>query len=271
MKKLFAWMLAIVMVASLTACGTDAGETTAASEAVSTEAKTTGETAADETTAAETTAVETAETWADALATEDVTFTLAAGGFLMVEAQKLSVTDADGDGVFTLDEVLTSAHDAFYEGGAAAGYKSEESEYGRSVVMLWGEENGGAFSFCCDNNPCMSITEEIPAGSSVYAYSFSDLTAFSDEYSFFTLVSQSDSEITLQLSAITYDENFNPVTTPVSGASIIINYEDSGIVTDADGNATIPVTEDMTSFGGAIVSATSDTVTLVPPIYVING
>ena len=48
--------------------------------------------------------------------------------------KEVKVTDKDGDGKYSFDEALVAAHDAYYEGGAAAGYLT-------GVKRLWGHES----------------------------------------------------------------------------------------------------------------------------------
>ena len=77
--------------------------------------------------------------------------TVADAGVLRVANQALTVMDADGDGAVTADQVLTAAHDAFFEGGAKAGFTFEETEYGMSIIKFWGVENGGSYGYYVNN------------------------------------------------------------------------------------------------------------------------
>ena len=69
-------------------------------------------------------------------------------GKLAVAAEKVTVTDADKDGALTINDALYCAHEAFYEGGAAAGYATGSTQYGLSLNKLWGAANGGTHPIC---------------------------------------------------------------------------------------------------------------------------
>ena len=62
----------------------------------------------------------------------------------------------------------------------------------------------------------------------------------------------------------TYDAEWNTVQAPVGGARITINGITTDYVTDADGKVTLSLADD------AIISAVSDTMTLVPPICSVD-
>lgn len=54
----------------------------------------------------------------------------------------VTVKDLDGNGILTYDEALSAAHDEYYEGGAAEGYASADSQYGLMITKLWGNTSG---------------------------------------------------------------------------------------------------------------------------------
>lgn len=58
--------------------------------------------------------------------------------------------------------------------------------------------------------------------------------------------------------------NYNTVPTPASGAKITIDGEETEFVTDENGSVTITAEN-----GEHVVSAVSDTMTLVPPVCII--
>ena len=57
-------------------------------------------------------------------------------GKLVLVLEKIDLSDADGDGTITINDALYLAHEAEFEGGAAAGYASEQSDYGLSLTKL---------------------------------------------------------------------------------------------------------------------------------------
>lgn len=198
--------------------------------------------------------------------TADVYVTISDGtGALPVAQEKITVTDIDADGALTINDVLYVAHEEKFDGGAEAGYASAETDYGLSLSKLWGIENGGSYGYCVNNVSAMSLRDGVADGDYVNAFVYSDLTAWSDVYSFFNVNSTEASvgdELSLTLSYAGYDADWNPVTLPVSGAVITINGEKTDFTTDENGNVTIKLDE----AGECVISAVSDAQTLVPPV-----
>lgn len=196
----------------------------------------------------------------------DVYVTISDGtGNLPLAQEKITVTDVDADGALTINDALFAAHDAKYEGGAAAGYASGESEYGLSLNKLWGVENGGSYGYYVNNSSALSLNDTIADGDYINAYVYSDLTAWSDAYCWFdayTANASAGSELALTLSCAGYDADWNPVTLPVNGAVITVNGEKTNFATDENGKTVIMLDK----AGEYIISAVSDTQTLVPPV-----
>ena len=71
---------------------------------------------------------------AAAEASAEVYVTIANGG-LEIANSEVTVKDLDGDGKLTIDEALFAAHEAYYKGGAAAGYAS----YGNQIGLATGQ------------------------------------------------------------------------------------------------------------------------------------
>ena len=197
-----------------------------------------------------------------------VTVTIASAGELAVCAQTVAVTDLDQDGVLTISDAIAVAHRAFYPGGAD-GYATEMTDYGLSMQKLWGVENGGSYGYCVNDASAMSLVDPVKAGDHIKAYAYTDLTNFSDTYSYFNApvaAAAVNTEITLTLSANGYDEAWNPVTLPVAGATLTVNGEKTDVVTDETGNAVLTLAE----AGIYTVSAVSETMTLVPPVCIVT-
>ena len=178
----------------------------------------------------------------------------------------VALSDRDGNGKLTANDALIAAHSEYCENGAD-GFGSVKTQYGVSMTKLWGVENGGSYGLCINDSFATSCDDGISAGDHVYAYVYTDTVTFSDAYSYFdtksVLVKKGDS-VTLTLRASGYDENWNPTTNPVSGAHILIDGEDTGIVTDENGRATVT----LNSRKDVVISARSDTQTLVPPVCI---
>ncbi len=190
-------------------------------------------------------------------------------GTLVLARKAVRVSDADGDGAITISDALFAAHEDKFVGGAAAGYRAEESAYGLSLSKLWGIESGGSYGYYVNNASPLSLLDPIQQGDHVSAYAYTDLTAWSDTFSYFdadTASAAVGEEITLTLSAAGFDAAWNPVVLPVEGAVITVNGKATEFVTDAEGKVTIT----LDTAGTAVISATSETMTLVPPVCVAS-
>lgn len=197
-----------------------------------------------------------------------VTVTIAVKGELVATQVSVPVEDIDGDGVFTINDALYCAHEQVYEGGANAGYGSYTSEYGLSMSKLWGDESG-AFGYYLNNATCMSLADPVKDGDYVTAFVYAS-SDWSDVYTYFDVSAKTlelGQEITLTLMAAGYDESWNPITYPVKGATITVDGAPTGIVTDENGKATFRRNE----IGTAVISAMSQTQTLVPPVCSITA
>ena len=189
-------------------------------------------------------------------------------GALVLAFVPVEVTDADGDGVLTIADALTAAHTAHHPDGAAA-FGTANSEYGLSMTRLWGVENGGSYGYYRNDASAWSLLDPVAQGDHVKAYAFTDLAAWSDTYSWFAapaVTVAAGQPVDLTLSAAGYDEMWNPVTLPVSGAVITVNGAAADVRTDAEGCAQLIPAEP----GVYVVSAVSDTMTLVPPVCIVT-
>lgn len=190
-------------------------------------------------------------------------------GKLVLAQEKITVSDVDTDGMLTINDALYAAHEAKYEGGAVAGYVADYSEYGLSLNMLWGVANGGSYGYYVNNVSALSLTDTIKSGDYINVYAFTDLVSWSDTYSYFdvnTVEVKKGDEIILTLLAAGFDDNFNPVTLPVSDATITVNGMATEYKTDEEGKVTVKLTD----AGMCVISAASETQTLVPPVCVAN-
>lgn len=191
-------------------------------------------------------------------------------GKLALALEKVTVTDVDGDGALTINDALYCAHEASYEGGAAAGYASEQSSWGLSLTKLWGVVNGGAYGYYVNNSSAMGLADTVKSGDVISAFVYTDATTWSDKYCYFDqnfVTAEKGDEITLKLCCAGYDANWSPISEPLEGASITVNGVDTGVKTDAEGNATIK----LESSGKLTVSATSESVRLVPPVCIVEA
>lgn len=189
-----------------------------------------------------------------------VVYVTIVNGDLKLVQHPVSLYDTDGDGVLTVSDALYIAHEDCYEGGAQAGYAAQMGDYGLMLTRLWGVENGGAFGFYVNNVMSMGLADPIAEGDYVSAYVYTDTTGRSDTFTYFDTYTAEPGEITLTLSASGFDPvTYAPVSTPVSGAEIVINGSNTGVFTDANGEAVLSVQ------AGDVVSAVSASQNIVAP------
>ncbi len=200
-------------------------------------------------------------------------------GKIVVAMMPIELTDNDGDGNITVNDVLISAHDEFYadgNGSAEESYATVDSDYGPMITKLWGVENGGAYGYYINNVAGMSLNDPIKDNDHLYAFVYTDAQNYSDKYTYFDLptytydgiASDTQPSIELHLSAAAFDENWSPVTVPVEGATITINDEKTDFVTDSTGTVTVDLPGGRD--GVYIISAVSETETIVPPITLVK-
>ena len=192
-----------------------------------------------------------------------------AEGNLVLAHEAVTVTDIDADGALTINDALYIVHEKNYDGGAAAGYGSVYGEYGLSLNKLWGVENGGSYGYYVNNKSAWSLADPIVDGDHIKAFVYTDLTAWSDKYCWFetdTVSAKSGESITLNLVMAGYDAAWNPVAQPVEGAVITLNGEATEFITDADGKVTIVIDK----AGEYVISAVSESLTLVPPVCEVS-
>ncbi len=189
--------------------------------------------------------------------------TIACDGLVLVQ-HPVTLTDADEDGALTIADALYLAHEDAFEGGAEAGFTAEMGSYGLMITRLWGVENGGSYGYYVNNSMAMGLSDALSDGDYVTAYVYSDLVTWSDTYTYFDVNTAAAGEVTLTLSAIGFDPvTYAPVASPVADAEITVNGISTGVKTDENGMAVITVS------AGDVVSATSESMTLVPPCCVI--
>ncbi|MBQ3884528.1 MAG: hypothetical protein II729_00310 [Ruminococcus sp.] len=199
-----------------------------------------------------------------------VYFTIAdKDGKLVAIQEKVEVTDINNDGELTLDDAFYCAHETLYEGGAEAGYKSSIGSYGLMIDKLWGTENGGGYGFAVNNIMSNGLGDPVADGDYVDGFVYTDLLKWSDFYCWFNIrngeAKQGD-ELELTLKKPVYG-NDGVGEGPVEGATITVNGEKTEYVTDAEGKVTIKLDE---AGEDILISATSDTETLVPPALLMN-
>ena len=178
---------------------------------------------------------------------------------IVLAAEKVTLATSD-----TIDDVLRRAHDEFYNGGADAGYASEETQWGVSIVKLWGDESS-SYGYYVNDASAMSLADTVNPCDHIYAFVYTDTMNFSDTYCYFnnTQVYAEKGDIaTLTLTKSGYDASWNPITEPVEGAVITINGEKTNLITNEKGE--VAITYDKA--GELLISAVHDELNLTPPV-----
>lgn len=182
---------------------------------------------------------------------------------------KVKTYDINKDGNYSIHEALYYAHVWLYEGGASAGYKTEQSAYGRSLTKLWGHENGSGFGYYVNDGSAMSLDDPLKENDHVHAFVYTDSVYYSDTYSYFdktTFQVEKGESVTLTLKALTYDENWNMVSVPVTDAYVTLNGEKTDFRTNEEGKVTVTFEKG----GKTLVGAVSDSMTLVQPSCLVR-
>ena len=115
----------------------------------------------------------------------------------------------------------------------------------------------------------MSLSDTVSNGDYVNAYIYTDTVGYSDTYCYFDLhnyTAEENESVTLTLMSIGFDDQYNPVSYPVSGASVVIDGAKTNYVTDDDGSVSIICDK----AGSFVISAVSDGQTLVPPVSILT-
>ena len=172
-------------------------------------------------------------------ASAKVYVTIGNAGKTVVAAEAVTVKDLDSDGKLTIDEALYAAHEQFYNGGAAAGYANETTQYGLSLKTLWGVTNGGGYGYYVNDGFAMSLSDPVKEGDYLNAFVYQDLDKWSDRYAYFDVRTLPDAKqgdtVTLKLSEMVFGADGAPVPGPVANAVITVDGEETAYKTDSDG------------------------------------
>ncbi len=115
----------------------------------------------------------------------------------------------------------------------------------------------------------MGLTDPVKNGDYLTAFVYQDTTAFSDAYAYFDVNTKTvavNEEVTLTLSAVGFDESWNPVSKPVENANIYVNDVPANTKTDANGTVNLGTMQP----GTYVITADSDTAILVKPVCTLT-
>lgn len=197
----------------------------------------------------------------------NITVNLTAKGQLQVAEKSTRVSDVDGDGKITVNDALTIAHDESFPGGAAAGYGAKNTDYGLSIVKLWGIEQGYSYGYYINDQAAWSLNDVLKEGDCLYAFAYKDAENATDRYSFFdrhALEVKAGDEITLTLKKYEYGPDYETLTLPVYRAKITLNGKETEYETDENGKVTLRLDE----AGRVLIGAVDKEGILVPPVCI---
>lgn len=151
----------------------------------------------------------------------DVYVSVSDKGSVVMAKEKVTVTDRDASGDFSVDEVLYAAHEKSYTGGAAAGYGSATGDYGLYITKLWGD-NSGNYGYWLNDASCWSLADTVKAGDSLVAFVYQNTDVW-DSYSRFSqsnYTGLNETAIIVTLEKAGYDASWNTVFSAHKGATI---------------------------------------------------
>ena len=185
-------------------------------------------------------------------------------------AQKeVIVKDLDSNGKLTVDEALTAAHNAYYNGGAASGYGVEVSEqYGTTITKLWGDTSRN-FGYWDNDTSCRSLDDEVKANDNLVAFVYKDASRWTDAYAKFTnkeYTVEAGKLLDVALEKAGYDSNYNTVFSAYEGA-VITAYDSQFQALDSNAYS---VSGNQVTFQNAgeyyLVATGTEPVILVPAV-----
>ncbi len=158
-----------------------------------------------------------------------------------------------GQDSYTVDDALREAHRLYCPDGTD-GYASSISDWGLGVDILWGDTSYN-FGYYINGRTSTLLGDAVCDGTYIDAFVYENI--YTEKYSAFNLPENKvdkEEEFELELSYITYDENWNPSFLPCEGATITVNGEDTELITDENGCVALSFSET----GRYIVSAYKD-------------
>ena len=154
---------------------------------------------------------------------------------------------------YTVDDALFEAHKLYCPDGEE-GYASSVGDWGLGVDVLWGDTSYN-FGYYINGSTSTLLGDAVSDGAYIDAFIYENI--YTEKYSAFNLPEKEvdrDEEFELELSQLTYDENWNPSYSLCSGATATVNGETTEYVTDENGCVALSFSQP----GRYIVSAYKD-------------
>ncbi len=158
-----------------------------------------------------------------------------------------------GQDSYNVDDALREAHRLYCPDGID-GYASSVSDWGLGVDILWGDTSYN-FGYYINGSTSTLLGDAVLDGTYIDAFIYENI--YTEKYSAFNLPEKEvdkDEEFELEISQLTYDENWNPSYSLCSGATVTVNGEATEYITDENGCVTLSFSEP----GRYIVSAYKD-------------
>ena len=192
-----------------------------------------------------------------------------------VPYKTVTVTDIDNDGALTVNDALYAAHEQFYNGGAKAGYATEMTQWGLSLMKLWGVANGGSYGYLVNNAFAWSMTDPVKADDYVVAFIYTDTKNFSDVYTYFEpqYIEDESTSIGVELTMMKagFDKEGKFYTEPVPGAEITLDGSPNKVVTNEEGKASFLYGYGDPNGYERLISAQVKDMRIVPPICILKS
>lgn len=100
----------------------------------------------------------------------------------------------------------------------------------------------------------------------IYAFGYADLEGWSDVYAYFDVLEGTNS-VELTLYYLAFDENWNPVETQLTDATLTVDGEPFPFGMNEEGSTTVSV---MGEAGTHVISAVTEAMTITPPVCILT-
>lgn len=196
--------------------------------------------------------------------------------------------ELSGKPEYNLDDVFAMAHSMYFEEGAD-GYASSQSQWGFGIDKLWGDTSGNfGYQINSGTKTVSGLDTLVEDGDYIDACIYKNAYPDTEGYAMFDKNSVrvcTDTEFELTLKYFSgYDEEWNTIISPCSGATITINGAETEFITDENGKAVITLDNE----GKNIISAKKTkllqeeevpaitapicvAITLTPEMYIIHN
>ncbi len=149
---------------------------------------------------------------------------------------------------YTLDDVFFAVHNSFFDGGAEEGYETyEHPDFGLALTKFWGNDSDNfGYQINGGTKSVMNLGSEVEDGDYIDVHIYQSSWPNTEDYTVFgayNVVTYPEDHIKLTLNQIGYNESFEPVFSPCSDAVILIDREDSGLMTDSNGEVILSFDE----------------------------